>query len=89
MLSGPGGRQGRAAAGAGAQGEGKGASKLLDQFGRNLTKLATLSPSWTRWSAETEIERIPYGSSRAAEQPGADRRAGRGDKMAVVEASPS
>src|ERR687898_612935 len=38
MLSGPGGRQGRAGAGAGAQGEGKKSSKLLDQFGRNLTK---------------------------------------------------
>src|SRR5919112_836475 len=40
MLSGPGGRQGRAGAAAGAQGEGKKSSKLLDQFGRNLTKLA-------------------------------------------------
>src|ERR671923_258184 len=47
MLSGPGGRrQGAgsgASAGAGAatgQGEGKKSSKLLDQFGRNLTKLA-------------------------------------------------
>src|SRR5918911_1075727 len=46
MLSGPGGRRssgsGQAAgAGAGAaQGEGKKSSKLLDQFGRNLTKLA-------------------------------------------------
>src|SRR5829696_4535734 len=49
MLSGPGGRrqgsgQGASAgagagAGAGAQGEGKKSSKLLDQFGRNLTKL--------------------------------------------------
>ncbi len=48
MLSGPGGRrqgsgQGAAAAGRGGaagQGEGKKSSKLLDQFGRNLTKLA-------------------------------------------------
>src|SRR5437016_4758911 len=43
MLSGPGGRQrsgsGGGAAGAGPQ-EGKKSSKLLDQFGRNLTKLA-------------------------------------------------
>ncbi len=51
MLSGPGGRrQGQgsgsgagagAGAGTGAQGEGKKSSKLLDQFGRNLTKLAS------------------------------------------------
>ena len=45
MLSGPGGRrqsgQGAAAAGSGTQGEGKKSSKLLDQFGRNLTKLAS------------------------------------------------
>src|SRR6202521_3779476 len=47
MLSGPGGRrqgQGQAGAGAGAgsggQAEGKKSSKLLDQFGRNLTRLA-------------------------------------------------
>src|SRR6195256_972471 len=45
MLSGPGGRRqgqsGGAGAGAGAApGEGKKSSKLLDQFGRNLTKLA-------------------------------------------------
>src|ERR671915_531950 len=38
MLSGPGGR--RQGSGSGAQGEGKKSSKLLDQFGRNLTKLA-------------------------------------------------
>src|SRR6266699_3144474 len=42
MLSGPGGRrQGQGAAGGpGGQPEGKKSSKLLDQFGRNLTKLA-------------------------------------------------
>src|SRR5207237_993919 len=46
MLSGPGGRRqgsgsggGGGAASGGAQGEGKKSSKLLDQFGRNLTKL--------------------------------------------------
>src|SRR5438093_6185607 len=39
MLSGPGGRR-QQGAGAGQQGEGKKSSKLLDQFGRNLTKLA-------------------------------------------------
>ncbi len=68
MLSGPGGRQrssGSAAAGAGsAQGEGKKSSKLLDQFGRNLTKLAAdgkLDPVVGR---ETEIERIMQILSR-------------------------
>jgi ATP-dependent Clp protease ATP-binding subunit ClpC len=70
MLSGPGGRRqgsggGGAAAGpAGAQGEGKKSSKLLDQFGRNLTKLAAdgkLDPVVGR---ETEIERIMQILSR-------------------------
>src|ERR671912_108846 len=75
MLSGPGGRrqgsgQGASAgagagAGAGAQGgEGKKSSKLLDQFGRNLTKLAAdgkLDPVVGR---ETEIERIMQILSR-------------------------
>ena len=68
MLSGPGGRQrssGAAATGAGSgQGEGKKSSKLLDQFGRNLTKLAAdgkLDPVVGR---ETEIERIMQILSR-------------------------
>jgi ATP-dependent Clp protease ATP-binding subunit ClpC len=66
MLSGPGGRrQGPAGAGAGAaSGEGKKSSKLLDQFGRNLTKLAAdgkLDPVVGR---ETEIERIMQILSR-------------------------
>ncbi|CAA9513249.1 MAG: ATP-dependent Clp protease, ATP-binding subunit ClpC, partial [uncultured Solirubrobacteraceae bacterium] len=72
MLSGPGGRRqggsGQAGAGAGggaaAQGEGKKSSKLLDQFGRNLTKLASdgkLDPVVGR---ETEIERIMQILSR-------------------------
>src|SRR6202034_2894814 len=70
MLSGPGGRQrsgsgGGAATGAGtAPGEGKKSSKLLDQFGRNLTKLAAdgkLDPVVGR---ETEIERIMQILSR-------------------------
>src|SRR5437016_8784891 len=69
MLSGPGGRrqgQGQGAgAGAGAgPGEGKKSSKLLDQFGRNLTKLAAegkLDPCVGR---ETEIERIMQILSR-------------------------
>src|ERR687896_1667385 len=58
MLSGPGGRQGRAAAGTGAQGEGKKSSKLLDQFGRNLTKLAAEGKLDPVVGRETEIERI-------------------------------
>ncbi len=72
MLSGPGGRRqgGQAGAGAGAgaggagTGEGKKSSKLLDQFGRNLTKLASdgkLDPVVGR---ETEIERIMQILSR-------------------------
>ena len=70
MLSGPGGRRGAgagtpAAAGAGAAtAEGKKSSKLLDQFGRNLTKLAAdgkLDPVVGR---ETEIERIMQILSR-------------------------
>src|SRR5579871_5873959 len=68
MLSGPGSRQrgagAGAAAGAGQQGEGKKSSKLLDQFGRNLTKLAAdgkLDPVVGR---ETEIERIMQILSR-------------------------
>src|SRR4051812_12979224 len=69
MLSGPGGRrqgstgQGQAPAGGAAQGEKK-SSKLLDQFGRNLTKLAAdgkLDPVVGR---ETEIERIMQILSR-------------------------
>src|SRR5256714_184060 len=67
MLSGPGGRrqgQGQAGGPGGQQGEGKKSSKLLDQFGRNLTKLAAdgkLDPVVGR---ETEIERIMQILSR-------------------------
>ncbi|MDQ3090268.1 MAG: ATP-dependent Clp protease ATP-binding subunit [Actinomycetota bacterium] len=72
MLSGPGGRRqgaqgqgaGSGAGAAGAQGEGKKSSKLLDQFGRNLTKLASdgkLDPVVGR---ETEVERIMQILSR-------------------------
>src|SRR5687767_4850818 len=64
MLSGPGGRQGRAGAGAGAQGEGKKSSKLLDQFGRNLTKLAAEAKLDPVVGRETEIERIMQILSR-------------------------
>src|SRR6187455_2530747 len=66
MLSGPGGRrQGSSgSSGSSASGEGKKSSKLLDQFGRNLTKLAAdgkLDPVIGR---ETEIERIMQILSR-------------------------
>src|SRR3979411_1676123 len=69
MLSGPGGRRQGSSGGAGAgsraaPGEGKKSSKLLDQFGRNLTKLAAegkLDPCVGR---ETEIERIMQILSR-------------------------
>src|SRR5512134_847903 len=63
MLSGPGGRRQGGGSGAGT-GEGKKSSKLLDQFGRNLTKLAAdgkLDPVIGR---ETEIERIMQILSR-------------------------
>src|SRR5919202_1947255 len=71
MLSGPGGRrQGSAGAGAGAaatggaQGEGKKSSKLLDQFGRNLTKLASEGKLDPVVGRETENERIMQILSR-------------------------
>jgi ATP-dependent Clp protease ATP-binding subunit ClpC len=62
MLSGPGGRrQGQQGA---AQGEGKKSSKLLDQFGRNLTRLAAESKLDPVVGRETEIERIMQILSR-------------------------
>src|SRR6186997_806447 len=61
MLSGPGGRRSGAAAGAG---EGKKSSKLLDQFGRNLTKLAAESKLDPVIGRETEIERVMQILSR-------------------------
>ncbi|MFL5870663.1 MAG: ATP-dependent Clp protease ATP-binding subunit, partial [Solirubrobacterales bacterium] len=61
MLSGPGGR--RQGAGAGS-GEGKKSSKLLDQFGRNLTKLASEGKLDPVIGRETEIERIMQILSR-------------------------
>ncbi|MDW5597832.1 ATP-dependent Clp protease ATP-binding subunit [Conexibacter stalactiti] len=70
MLSGPGGRrQGSgsgsgAAAAAGPQGEGKKSSKLLDQFGRNLTKLASEGKLDPVVGRETEVERIMQILSR-------------------------
>src|SRR5512143_2660288 len=62
MLSGPGGR--RQGGGAGAGGEGKKSSKLLDQFGRNLTKLAAEGKLDPVIGREIEIERIMQILSR-------------------------
>src|SRR6516165_2595348 len=70
MLSGPGSRQRGGAAGAGAGAaagqdpSGKKSSKLLDQFGRNLTKLAAESKLDPVVGRETEIERIMQILSR-------------------------
>src|ERR1700704_3828415 len=65
MLSGPGGRrQGQGASAAAAASEGKKSSKLLDQFGRNLTKLAAESKLDPVVGRETEIERIMQILSR-------------------------
>jgi ATP-dependent Clp protease ATP-binding subunit ClpC len=62
MLSGPGGR--RQGSGSGSSGEGKKSSKLLDQFGRNLTKLAAEGKLDPVIGRETEIERIMQILSR-------------------------
>jgi ATP-dependent Clp protease ATP-binding subunit ClpC len=66
MLSGPGGRQrsGGAGGGGAAAQEGKKSSKLLDQFGRNLTKLAAESKLDPVVGREIEIERIMQILSR-------------------------
>src|ERR687883_244471 len=69
MLSGPGGRrqgsgQQAGQGAAGPQGEGKKSSKLLDQFGRNLTKLAAEGKLDPVVGRETEIERIMQILSR-------------------------
>jgi ATP-dependent Clp protease ATP-binding subunit ClpC len=67
MLSGPGSRQrgsGVGAQGAAGPGEGKKSSKLLDQFGRNLTKLASEGKLDPVVGRETEIERIMQILSR-------------------------
>src|ERR1700704_6327829 len=70
MLSGPGGRRQGAGAGAGtgatagSSGEGKKSSKLLDQFGRNLTKLAEEGKLDPVVGRATEIERIMQILSR-------------------------
>jgi ATP-dependent Clp protease ATP-binding subunit ClpC len=74
MLSGPGGRrqgQGGSSSGSGSgsgggsgSAEGKKSSKLLDQFGRNLTKLAAEGKLDPVVGRETEIERIMQILSR-------------------------
>jgi ATP-dependent Clp protease ATP-binding subunit ClpC len=68
MLSGPGGRrqsgQGAGASASGASGEGKKSSKLLDQFGRNLTKLAAEGKLDPVVGRQTEIERVMQILSR-------------------------
>src|SRR3974390_2466470 len=69
MLSGPGSRQrgggaSGASSGPAASGEAKKSSKLLDQFGRNLTKLAAESKLDPVVGRETEIERIMQILSR-------------------------
>ena len=64
MLSGPGGRRQGAAAGGGGGEGGKKSSKLLDQFGRNLTKLAEEGKLDPVIGRETEIERIMQILSR-------------------------
>jgi ATP-dependent Clp protease ATP-binding subunit ClpC len=70
MLSGPGGRRQGQSSGSsgsgssGSPGEGKKSSKLLDQFGRNLTKLAAEGKLDPVVGRETEIERIMQILSR-------------------------
>ncbi|HEV7639669.1 MAG TPA: Clp protease N-terminal domain-containing protein, partial [Gaiellaceae bacterium] len=61
MLSGPGRRQGGAAGSASEKGK---SSKLLDQFGRNFTKLATEGKLDPVVGRQTEIERIMQILSR-------------------------
>src|SRR5215216_5420956 len=71
MLSGPGGRRSGSGQGSSSQsgaaagpGEGKKSSKLLDQFGRNLTKLASEGKLDPVVGREVEIERIMQILSR-------------------------
>jgi ATP-dependent Clp protease ATP-binding subunit ClpC len=63
MLSGP-GRRGQQGAAAGGQGEKAKSSKLLDQFGRNLTKLAAEGKLDPVVGRQTEIERVMQILSR-------------------------
>ena len=66
MLSGPGGRRQGVGAGGGpgGSGEAKKSSKLLDQFGRNLTKMAAEGKLDPVIGRDTEIERIMQILSR-------------------------
>src|ERR1700710_61978 len=70
MLSGPGRRSGSSGGGgsqpaaAGAAGEAKKSSKLLDQFGRNLTKLAAVGKPDPVVGRQNEIERVMQILSR-------------------------
>jgi len=64
MLSGPGGRRQGGGPGGQAEGGGKKSSKLLDQFGRNLTRLAEEGKLDPVIGRETEIERIMQILSR-------------------------
>src|SRR4051794_9312558 len=67
MLSGPGRRAGsgqQGAQGAAASGEAKKSSKLLDQFGRNLTKLASEGKLDPVVGRQNEIERVMQILSR-------------------------
>ena len=95
MLSGPGGR--RQGSGGGARGEGKKSSKLLDQFGRNLTKLAAEGKLDPVIGRETEIERIMQilsppaprttrccSASRASARPPSSRASPRGSPSGEV-----
>jgi ATP-dependent Clp protease ATP-binding subunit ClpC len=63
MLSGP-GRRGQQGQAAGAQGEKSKSSKLLDQFGRNLTKLAAEGKLDPVVGRQTEVERVMQILSR-------------------------
>lgn len=63
MLSGPGRRQGQGGGG-GAPGEKSKSSKLLDQFGRNLTKQASEGKLDPVVGRQTEIERVMQILSR-------------------------
>jgi len=63
MLSGP-GRRGQQGGGSGGQGEKTKSSKLLDQFGRNLTKLAAEGKLDPVVGRQTEIERVMQILSR-------------------------
>ena len=75
MLSGPGRRQQGAG---GAPGEKSKSSKLLDQFGRNLTKLAAEGEARPRRRApDRDRARDADPLAPHEEQPGADRRARR------------